>query len=40
MELLLSLLLAVTCINGYTLVKIAEILENKEEKTMSTNEKQ
>lgn len=40
MELLLALLLSITCINGYTLIKIAEILENKEEKTMSTNEKQ
>lgn len=33
MEILLSLLLAVTCINGFTLIKIAEALENKEEKT-------
>lgn len=37
MEILLSLLLAVTCINGFTLTKIAETLENKEVKT---NEKQ
>ena len=37
MEILLALLLSFTCINAYTLVKIAEILENKEEKT---NEKQ
>ena len=37
MEILLLLLLSVTSINGYTLIKIAEALENKEVKT---NEKQ
>lgn len=37
MEILLALLLSITCINGYLLTKIAEALENKEEKT---NEKQ
>ena len=37
MEILLALLLSITCINGYTLTKIAETLENKEVKT---NEKQ
>lgn len=33
MEILLLFLLSVVSINGYTLIKIAEALENKEEKT-------
>jgi len=36
MEILLLFLLSVVSINGYTLIKIREALENKEE---STNEK-
>ena len=40
MGILLLLLLSATSINGYLLIKIIENLENKEEKSMNTNEKQ